>query len=449
MDWMDGLNEALGYIEKNLDGEIHPEEIESRTVCPIGIFQRFFMLAAGMTLTDYIRRRRLSKAAWDLVQTTERIIDIACKYGYDSPDAFSVAFKRLFGATPSLVRKSKKRPKPYDRLHFRLTVTQIKEDEMKRISIDSYRYCEPLFEGARILISHHGASYSPEYIQGISGAAFKIAIGCPSRPTCVCDMWTPDLFRLLGFEIRELPYRDADENDIFQTALPEIKAELDRGNPVLVWNAVTNYEWDVVCGYDEESRQFIGRGSYRNGDEYAREPWERSNAAEGAPVFGALYPVRRVNGLDERAAEVRSLENAVKHAHAPQDLEYPEGMNAYHKWAEKYRTGSGDRAADDAYCHSVYSSVRRAAAAYLREIAYKYQDNVVGCLQKAADCFEKEAQALEEAAPLIDWNSPWGVDAGRSAKLAPLLEKAGACYEIGIRHIEEALLDLQQSDAAR
>lgn len=316
---------------------------------------------------------------------------------------------------------------------------------MKLLNIDSYRYCEPLFEGARILLKHHGAPYSPEYIQGISGAAFKIAIGCPSRPTCVCDMWTTDLFRLLGFEVRELPYQDADENDLFDTALEEIKAELDRGNPVLVWHALTNYEWDVVCGYDEESRQFIGRGSYRNGDECAREPWDRSKNCEGVPAFGALYPLKRVNGLNERAAEIQSLENAVKHAHAPEDLEYPEGIQAYEKWAEKFRTGSGDRAADDAYCHAVYSSVRRAAAGYLREIAYKYQGEVIGSLQKAADSFEKEADALEEAKPYISWDSPWGTDATRSQALAPLLEKAGMHYAEGIRHIENALQALQSS----
>lgn len=100
MDWMEKVNQAIGYVENHLTEEIDPEEISRITLCPAALFQRFFVLAAGITLTEYIRRRRLSCAARDLVKTPKKIIDLAYQYGYESPDAFCVAFKRQYGVTP-------------------------------------------------------------------------------------------------------------------------------------------------------------------------------------------------------------------------------------------------------------------------------------------------------------------------------------------------------------
>ncbi len=79
MDWIDGLNNALSYIDRNLDGEISNNEISLIAACPISVFQRFFMLATGITLTEYIRRRRLSCAAQDLRNTNLKVIDIAMR----------------------------------------------------------------------------------------------------------------------------------------------------------------------------------------------------------------------------------------------------------------------------------------------------------------------------------------------------------------------------------
>lgn len=441
MDWMEKVNQAIGYVENHLTEEIDPEEISRITLCPAALFQRFFVLAAGITLTEYIRRRRLSCAARDLVKTSKKVIDLAYQYGYESPDAFCVAFKRQYGVTPSQARKSGRELPPYHRLFFTLKITHIKEDNaMVLLGLDKYRYYDPLFEGGRIILSYLGETYSPEYIQGISGSAFKIAGGCPSRPTCICDRWTPDFFRALGFEVRELPCVDEAGRDVTGEMLEGVKNQLDAGRPALVWHAFTNAEWDVVCGYDAEEKQFIGRGTYRGGEDYCREAWDRAGTCDVAPACGAILIGPRTGAFDRRAAEIGSLLRAVRHARKePENGDYAEGIAFYYHWAAAYGQPGRERSVDDAYCYDVYSSVRRAAVIYLREIAHRYGGGILENLQMAAGCFEQECETLARARPYLSWESPWGVDEERSRQVAPLLLEAAQRYEAGIQYIEKAL----------
>ena len=443
MDWISRLNQAIGYMERNLDGEIDYEEVARIAVCPIGLFQRFFVLTAGYTLTEYIRRRRLSRALEELCASDQKIVDIALKYGYETSDAFGVAFKRLYGVTPTKARQSGGDGlRHYDRIYFTLAINYIKgEKDMVLVNVDRYRYTDPLFEGVRIVLSSMGEKYSPEYIQGISGAAFKIAGGCPSRPTCICDRWTPDFLRYLGYEIIELPCYDQEGKDITESMIEGVKGHIDCGKPALVWHAFTNAEWDVVCGYDEDAKQFIGRGSYLGVDDYHREPWNRASTCDVALSFGAILINKRIAPLNEREAEIASLRAAVKHAR--QELiegeALGEGIKFYKRWAEEYSKEGKERGAADAYCYDVYSSVRKAAVVYLREIGYKYGGSIFENLQFAALNFEHEVELLAKARPYLSWESPWGVNEERSVKLAPILKEAAESYEKGIQYIEASL----------
>lgn len=100
------LNAAVRYIDDNLCGEIDVEKAGMIACVGADSFQRFFSYMTGMTLNEYIRRRRLTLAADDIRGGDARIIDIAVKYGYDSADAFSRAFARQHGITPSAYRKN-------------------------------------------------------------------------------------------------------------------------------------------------------------------------------------------------------------------------------------------------------------------------------------------------------------------------------------------------------
>ena len=100
MDWIQRMNLVLEYIENNLDGEIDEDKIAKLSVSSKSMFRRIFTALTDMTLSEYIRKRRLTRAAHDIRNTNEKIIDIAVKYGYSSADAFGLAFKIFHGVTP-------------------------------------------------------------------------------------------------------------------------------------------------------------------------------------------------------------------------------------------------------------------------------------------------------------------------------------------------------------
>ena len=126
MESIDRLNRAIRYIEDNLHGTIDYNEISKITLSPVSAFQRFFYLTTGMALSEYIRRRKLSCAADDLLNTDKKIIDISTGYGYGTSDAFSAAFKKAYGVPPSAVRRYNIKVEPFHRLYFILSVINIK-----------------------------------------------------------------------------------------------------------------------------------------------------------------------------------------------------------------------------------------------------------------------------------------------------------------------------------
>lgn len=122
MNWAKQLNESINYIEENLAGEISYEAISKIARCSVYNFQRMFSYIADKPLSEYIRSRRLTMAAFDLLNSTEKIIDIALKYGYESQDAFTRAFKNFHSVLPSSVRNEIVQLKSCPRLSFRILV---------------------------------------------------------------------------------------------------------------------------------------------------------------------------------------------------------------------------------------------------------------------------------------------------------------------------------------
>ena len=100
----DSLNKMIEYIEKNLDNEIDYNELSKIANTNIFILERIFMFLTNMTIIEYIKKRRLSKAFEEIRNTNLKIIDIAFKYQYNSASSFNRAFKQLFNITPTECR---------------------------------------------------------------------------------------------------------------------------------------------------------------------------------------------------------------------------------------------------------------------------------------------------------------------------------------------------------
>lgn len=122
MDSLERMNLALAYIEEHLVGEIDFSHVEKLAFCSEYHFRRMFSFLAGVTLSEYIRRRRLTLAAFELVHSNVLVIDTALKYGYNSPDSFTRAFYGMHGVTPTEARNIGQPLKAYPRMTFQLTI---------------------------------------------------------------------------------------------------------------------------------------------------------------------------------------------------------------------------------------------------------------------------------------------------------------------------------------
>ena len=121
MDLITELNQAIEYVEAHLEDDIDLEDIASITSYSPYHFQRIFNYISGIPLSEYIRRRRLSVATFDL-QNGEKVIDVAMKYGYVSADSFTRAFTKQHGITPSQCKSQTISMELYPPMNFELTV---------------------------------------------------------------------------------------------------------------------------------------------------------------------------------------------------------------------------------------------------------------------------------------------------------------------------------------
>ena len=122
MEWITGIQRAIDYVEEHITEELDYEQIARESFSSSFHFQRVFSILCGYTLGEYIRNRRLTLAGMALAAGRERVIDVALRYGYDSPDSFAKAFQKFHGITPSQARSKGANLKSFSRLSFRITL---------------------------------------------------------------------------------------------------------------------------------------------------------------------------------------------------------------------------------------------------------------------------------------------------------------------------------------
>ena len=139
MEWIERFNEAISYIEEHLTEEIDYEQLGRIACCSSYHFQRMFTYMAGVPLSEYIRRRKMSLAAVDLQGGNMKIIDVAGKYGYSSPTAFNRAFQTVHGIAPSAVKSEGVSVKSFPPILFKITVNGVEEMNYRIETKDAFR----------------------------------------------------------------------------------------------------------------------------------------------------------------------------------------------------------------------------------------------------------------------------------------------------------------------
>lgn len=138
MEWIEQLNEAIQYIEENLSSEIEIREAARIAGCSTYHFQRMFSYIAGVPLAEYIRRRRMTQAAFDLCNG-DKVLDVAYRYKYESPTSFNRAFQGVHGFAPSAAKQQGVTLKAYPRISLKMVIKGEAEMEYRIEKKEAFR----------------------------------------------------------------------------------------------------------------------------------------------------------------------------------------------------------------------------------------------------------------------------------------------------------------------
>lgn len=139
MGWVESLQRAIDYMEEHIEEPLSIEEIAKQASSSVFHFQRTFTILTDCSVAEYLRRRRLTLAAHELSGTDRKVIEIALKYGYDTPEAFSKAFRRQHGVTPSEARKHLGELQSFNRLVIQVNLKGVLPMKFRIVEKESFQ----------------------------------------------------------------------------------------------------------------------------------------------------------------------------------------------------------------------------------------------------------------------------------------------------------------------
>lgn len=216
MEWMKAIGDSVQYIEEHITEEVSAESVaEYVNVSPF-YFQKGFAMICGFTVAEYIRNRRLALAGNEIAASDEKIIDIALKYGYDSPDSFTKAFTRFHGVTPSAVRKDCAMLKSFAPLKIRISLEGGYLMDYKIVKKEAFTVLANArtfpYEGAKESIplfwQEHFQSGKGAVICGCYGINIDLEMGQENFEYLIADPYDPQKEVPAGFVTRTIPAFD-------------------------------------------------------------------------------------------------------------------------------------------------------------------------------------------------------------------------------------------------
>jgi len=148
------MNHAIDYVEQHITDELNLPKLAQITHCSTYNFQRMFSMVTGITITEYVRRRRLTLAALDLQEGDVKVSDVSVRYGYDSPTSFARAFQAVHGVTPSEAKRSNMNLKAFPRMTFQMSITGASEMNYRIVTTEPFKVF-----GLEELVSTTGEDY--------------------------------------------------------------------------------------------------------------------------------------------------------------------------------------------------------------------------------------------------------------------------------------------------
>lgn len=139
MEWTQSLRKAIEYMEQHICDPIGPADVAAAVNISAFYLQKGFQILTGYSLMEYLRNRRLYSAALDLLSGDDKVIDVAYKYCYQTPESFAKAFARYHGFPPSLVKKERARIRPFLPLKLKISIQGGNNVDFQIEKMDSFQ----------------------------------------------------------------------------------------------------------------------------------------------------------------------------------------------------------------------------------------------------------------------------------------------------------------------
>lgn len=256
MNWIETIENALGFIESNITEELTVGRIAAEVNTSAFYFQKGFSMLCGYTVGEYIRRRRLSLAGIEFMSSDIKVIDLAIKYGYDSPDSFSKAFTRFHGCAPTDVRKGGANIKAFAPLHIKLsldggTVMEYrieKKSDFKVMGVSKMFSYECANQDIPQFWNDAFIKAEPKPVLGEYGICFDEAMAGDEFRYMIADDYDTEKAQAMKLDVQEIP---AHTWAIFpcRGAMPLPLQEVNR-RIFAEWLPASNYE--IAEGYNIE-----------------------------------------------------------------------------------------------------------------------------------------------------------------------------------------------------
>lgn len=163
MDFIQSIQKAIDYMEEHILDPINYEDVAGQLYLSNYHFHRIFSMLTGITANEYIRNRRLSMAGQELIMSGVKVIDIAMKYGYDSPESFGKAFSRFHGVTPNVAKRAGIEMKSFNRLVIKIQLEGGKAMDYKIVERESFQLLAKVATFSNLIISEEGNTEIPDY----------------------------------------------------------------------------------------------------------------------------------------------------------------------------------------------------------------------------------------------------------------------------------------------
>lgn len=341
MNWVSDVQRAIHYIEANLLADIRSEDVARHVHASKDYFQRVFGIVTGYTVGEYIRNRRLSLAAQELLQPGARVLETALKYGYETPESFTKAFTRFHGCPPAEVRDSRRELPIFHPLTIQINVKgglnmskQLIAQIPVRQLISMYQGQNYWFNGCMDFLMEclgEDRAYDYWFFSGVTGDSFlQVFSKDPERMAlCYSDVFTDiavqKAFAACGYFYERIKGIGAPADRARYDL--RIRQFIDKGVPVIARVQDAFHSFAIICGYDAE-RVYCVMGESNTPEPCSYDELIFATYKKEQPPLASVYR-EAVLGIPALIA-------------MPETAAYSFGKKAFVDWAKSFQSGAFD-----------------------------------------------------------------------------------------------------------